>query len=287
MSNAVVYIDYENVHKIFAEYKENAQSTNLIQKIWEYCERNTLTILDIYIYCNFDNPELHESFHQTWLQQYDVEVRHTSNNGKNYADLQIAVDVLEQVYRNDNTDAIILLSSDRDMVPLVKAIRRNNKIVHWITTVQDCAPGMDIFPDHHELLENLLEIRDQAGNPIEATIKTPKDIVYDCVNEYVNKRERQSNPASPTPTLISIEYMLKNLLVRTRFLRIEILRNLRTLEGEGKIIAYEYTYSTRTYVGIITDSKTTEYSTAILQYNALTGYFTERKIEELLAKNLY
>lgn len=284
MSKAIVLLDYENVHKILGKYGESAQSKDLFVKIREYCKTNGLDILDIIVYCNFDRPELTESFHQTWLQQNNIEVRHTSNNGKNYADLQIAIDALEQVYRNNNVNAIVLFSSDKDMIPLVKAIRRNDKSVYWITSVQDCAPGMDLFPNKHEILETLLNIKDASGNPIVAITKTHKDIVYEFIKEFISNSSKQ-------PNTVSVEYIIKNLLERKKLLRTDILRHLSELENENKITVYEYEFTTpggtpRNSEGIIPDSKVAEYSTTVPKYRALTGYFSLAKVTELLGKKL-
>ena len=53
------------------------------------------------------------------MQSYGVETIHTSNQGKNYADLKLAIDVLNSMYTNDNIDEFIIMSNDKDMTPLL------------------------------------------------------------------------------------------------------------------------------------------------------------------------
>ena len=93
-TNVAVFIDYENVYKALLEEKTNVLRLAFFEKLRKWCSEHQRRVVRIVVYCNFDNMDLHESFHQSVLQSYGVETVHTSNQGKNYADLKITIDVL-------------------------------------------------------------------------------------------------------------------------------------------------------------------------------------------------
>jgi len=188
----MVYIDYENIHNILKKYYTNALETNMFEKIIKECEINNLNIMDIFVYSNFDVKDLHESYHQTRLLQLNVEIKHTCNKSKNYADLQIAVDALEQAYNNSNVDGFVIISSDKDMIPLIKALKRKNKYVYWITTIKDCDFGVQIFPNKHESLENILKLSEDYGKTIENAQKSVDEELYEYFNKYIENAYRKS-----------------------------------------------------------------------------------------------
>ena len=76
---------------------------------------------------------MYDSYHQSKLQEYGVETVHTSNRGKNYADMQLAIDVLNQMYLNENIDEFIIISNDKDMSPLINTIKANKRKAVLIT----------------------------------------------------------------------------------------------------------------------------------------------------------
>lgn len=98
--NVALFIDYENVYKNLLEEKRNAVRDGFFEKIREWCKKRNRRLVKIAAYCNFDNDDMHDSYHQSLLQSYGVETIHTSNQGKNFADLQITIDVLTAMYDN-------------------------------------------------------------------------------------------------------------------------------------------------------------------------------------------
>lgn len=91
--NVAVFIDYENVYKALLERHTNVLRLAFFEKLRKWCSEHQRRVAKIAVYCNFDNIDLHESYHQSILQSYGVETVHTSNQGKNYADLKITIDM--------------------------------------------------------------------------------------------------------------------------------------------------------------------------------------------------
>ncbi|MGN7765533.1 NYN domain-containing protein [Paenibacillus sp. 22594] len=276
--NVLVYIDYENIHNILGKYQTNTQEKDFFKVIKKYCDKNNLRILDIFVYCNFDLNDLHESYHQTWLLQNNVEIKHTSNRGKNFADLQITVDIMEQLYDNKFIDGFVIISSDKDMVPLIKAVRRKNKEAHLITTVKDFDYGVSVFPTSHTFLEHLLDIRDN-GKQIDYVEESTADKIYNMLHTFIAKQTTPSNVAFET-------FYLEQFLKRLQLLKSVLLSELRKLEQDGRICFYKYTHSThagiaKTYIGISTTAQLPNLSRHFgVTYAPETEYIKESRIRD-------
>ena len=150
----MIFIDYENIHKNLIKKKQNALGSFFFDKIRVWCNNRKLRILDIKVYCNFDIEDLYLSHHQSKLQEYGLETFHTANKGKNYADLKITSDLLEELYENSNIDGFIIISNDKDMTPLIKIIKRYKEFVYLFTN-KDCYDStLKNFPDELFILED-------------------------------------------------------------------------------------------------------------------------------------
>ncbi len=109
----------------------------------------------MHCYGNFEK-KLFQGKHQTALQKLGLQTRHSANNGKNCSDLMLAVDTLTILYKNPNIHVFIIVSSDRDLIPLLKAIKYENKIAYVISTKYGFDPVVSNYADHHEYIEDIL-----------------------------------------------------------------------------------------------------------------------------------
>ena len=75
--NVAVFIDYENVHKALLAQRTNILRLSFFEKLRKWCSNNQRRVVRIVVYCNFDNVDLHDSYHQSILQNYGVETVHT------------------------------------------------------------------------------------------------------------------------------------------------------------------------------------------------------------------
>ena len=127
--NVAVYIDYENVVKTLINNYKNPIHDGFFDRLRVWAKDKNMRLVKTAVYCNFDVKYLYKFFHQSLLQSYGVETIHTSNQGKNYADLKIAIDVLNEMYTNSNIDEFIIMSNDKDMTPLLNTIKANKRRV--------------------------------------------------------------------------------------------------------------------------------------------------------------
>ena len=184
MFNVAIYIDYENIYKTLLKEKKNLLREGFFESISKWCKDNNLRIVKIVAYCNFDNEDLYKSYHQTILQEYGVNTVHTSNRGKNYADLQISIDAINDMYLNHNIDEFIIMSNDKDMSPLLNTIKSNKKKAILLTVGETYDYALCNVPDEHITLESILEKVDENN----LYIHHIEDKVHENIQMYVREQ---------------------------------------------------------------------------------------------------
>lgn len=242
--NVALFIDYENVYKNLLGENRNVIRDGFFEKIREWCRQNNRRLVKIAVYCNYDNEDLHESYHQSLLQSYGVESIHTSNQGKNFADLQITIDVLTAMHLNDNIDEFFIMSNDKDMTPLLNNIRYNKRKVSVVTVGDKYNDAICSFSDEQIKYEDIIEVE----------VKQPYiDVLEEKIKKnLVNSFARNKATFSGTNTFqhIGFEYFA-NLQVKSCYLMVyEVYNCLKNLNDKGKILFYNYKYKNNTFKGI-------------------------------------
>lgn len=160
--NAAMYIDYENVLRTLMRQYRNVISDGFFDKIRLWAKEKEIRIVKTEVYCNYDIKDFYESHHQSLLQSYGVDSVHTSNQGKNYADLKIAIDVLNEMYTNSNIDEFIIVSNDKDMTPLLNTIKSNKRRVSVITVGNEYNKSLVEFADEHFDYDDIIKVELQT-----------------------------------------------------------------------------------------------------------------------------
>lgn len=153
--NTCVYVDYENITKQLKNYGTTPTKINFFSGIKSHLEKLNLNIIDFLIYANYDDGEFTKGNCQTELQALGLQTRHTSNKGKNSGDLEMTIDALKELYKNAFIDVFVIISCDRDFVPLIKAIKSENKIAYVISTEIGFNKVVISYADEHEYIENI------------------------------------------------------------------------------------------------------------------------------------
>lgn len=247
--NVCVMIDYENVHYNLRNDYTNVFEKDFFNRLRKYLQGKSMNVIDIIAYCNFDLPDMYNSRHQSKLHEFGIETRHTSNTGKNCADIQIAVDTMEMIFQNNLIDGVVLISDDKDMTPLIKAIKKQKGFVHLITS-QNSSDLILHTPTSHSFFEDLYEI--EAKNDSHLTENIYHNLNAHIKKEYVDKQK--------TPPLLSLQRFTENSLSWYNIFEYEFVRLLNKLELEGKIIIHKYRLKNnegveygKEFEGIITD----------------------------------
>lgn len=275
-TNVAVYVDYENIHKTLIKDNTNVLRKGFFEKLRAWCAKNNKRIVQTRVYCNFDNEDLYQSHHQTTLQNYGVETIHTSNQGKNYADLKISIDVLTSMYSNDNIDEFIIVSNDKDMIPLLNSIRANKRNVCVITAGEDYNRSICEFADQHITLEEICETETEH-----LIINDLKDKYWKSYCSYINERITKYEEGEEY-SHYAFEYNIKNAVSYFKLMSYEMLAIVKELYKDSKIIFYTYNHKGKDYVALIPNDKKQYFldKKIIEDEKIIINYDIDKEIEE-------
>lgn len=241
--NVAVFIDYENVYRALLEQHTNVLRLAFFEKLRKWCSEHQRRVVRIAVYCNFDNIDLHESYHQSILQSYGVETVHTSNQGKNYADLKITIDVLTSMYSNNNIDEFFIVSNDKDMTPLLNIIRANKRNVSIITTGNAYNPAICEFADSHITLETICQ--EEVEHKI---IDSVAESYWEKFEAYVAgqiAKYGETNRYSHS----ELNYALKNEIRYTKVMQYELASIIKDFYDNRQVFFYSYVFGAKQCTG--------------------------------------
>lgn len=181
--NTYVYVDYENITKLLKKYGVTPIQINFFGKTREHLENFGFNIIDFLVYANFDDGQFTKGKCQTELQALGLQTRHTSNKGKNSGDLELTVDSLNVLYKNPFADAFVIISCDRDFIPLIKAIKSENKISYVVSTKIGFNKIVATYADFHEYIENIFDEYIHVDNNI--IVENGEESLEDDLNDII------------------------------------------------------------------------------------------------------
>lgn len=245
MNNVAIYIDYENIYKTLLKERKNLLREGFFESISKWCRDQKLRIVKIVAYCNFDNEDLYKSYHQTILQEYGVNTVHTSNRGKNYADLQISIDAINDMYLNHNIDEFIIMSNDKDMSPLLNTIKSNKKRAILLTVGETYDYALCNVPDEHITLDNILEKVDDST----LYIHHIEDKVHENIQMYV-KEQLNLFTRKEEFKKFELNYAVDNQVKFKHIMDYEMYNIFQILYESGRIFIYKYEFRGKIYYGV-------------------------------------
>jgi uncharacterized LabA/DUF88 family protein len=157
MMNAIVFVDYENISELLKKYGKDPLEIDFFKIIQAKLKESKLSIIDFIVYSNFEKNSLNPK-QQTVLRTLGLQTRHASNNGKNSGDLELTVDALRVLYRNPSIYVFVIISSDRDIIPLLKAIKYENRISYVFSTKNGFNQIVAEYADTHEYIEDIFHL---------------------------------------------------------------------------------------------------------------------------------
>jgi uncharacterized LabA/DUF88 family protein len=178
LTGAGVYFDYENFFVLLKQsYSVNPLELNFFEVILNRLRNDfRLNIIEAIAYSNFERRDL--SYHQSILQKMGVQTRHTANNGKNSGDLELTVDALKSLFKNEAITVFVIVSSDRDIIPLLKAIKYENRKSHVISTRNGFNGSAICYADSHEYIEDIFNLKKSVA-PANEEFHEPDILITD------------------------------------------------------------------------------------------------------------
>lgn len=187
--NAIVYTDYENICQLLRQYRQDPLAIDFFRIIKKNLRETNLNIIDFIVYANFEKQSMGAK-QQTQLRVMGLETRQTFNHGKNSGGLELTVDVARTLYKNPHINVFVIISRGHDIIPLLKAIKSENKFTYLISSRNGFHQTVIEHADFHEYLEDIFHLNEIAID--EVTVEewiAPFDLSMVTPHEMKNARE--------------------------------------------------------------------------------------------------
>lgn len=175
-----------------------------------------------------------------------MESIHTSNQGKNFADLQITIDVLTAMHLNDNIDEFMIMSNDKDMTPLLNNIRYNKRKVSVVTVGTKYNEAICSFSDEQIKYEDIIQ-----ENVLESYIHVLEErIEKNLVNTFNKYKSKCSSDSTAHFQHIGFEYFCEMQMKNCHLMIYEVYNCIKNLNDRGGLVFYKYKFKSHPYIGI-------------------------------------
>ena len=185
--HAAVFVDFEN---LFLSLKNREELSG--QRIRDLClgilehlkarlQADKAPMVLGRSYAAFDTYPGMEVAHDLALMGFDPQYVLTGHGGKNSADVQLACDVCRVLYRRPDIDAVVIVSGDRDFIPIARQVLEENRELR-VVAIPDNTSGDLRMRVGGERFWNALELighepRDKAkaapAEPAAAPVEPP------------------------------------------------------------------------------------------------------------------
>ena len=161
--DVAVFIDFENIYiSVLAEYDVNPDFESIIEKAEEF---GRVSVAQAYAdwtpYSHYIN-----ALHAYEIDPIYVPAYHYGEGGKqkggaikNSVDMFLCINAMKMLYSHSNIQTFVLITGDRDFVPLVKTIREFGKRAVVIgvagASSSHLAQAADEFFFYHQITDNL------------------------------------------------------------------------------------------------------------------------------------
>ncbi|MBN1483937.1 MAG: NYN domain-containing protein [Chloroflexia bacterium] len=202
--DVAVFIDFEN---IYISTREKYGTNPNFEYIMEHCSEYGRVVIsrayaDWYQFSRITNALYANGIEPRYVPTYYYGHDDEQNGGaiKNSADIHLVIDAMHTLYSNPNIQTYILITGDRDFIPLVNSIRQRGKHVAVIgvaeSTSSHLAQSADEFIFYHQLADDIVPPDEE-----------PKDIYDVLVEALLLARERKN-----ACTLATLKLLMKELL---------------------------------------------------------------------------
>jgi NYN domain len=144
--HAAVFVDFEN---LFHSLRNRAALTGIrtrdlclaiLESLKTRLQAENCPIVLGRSYAAFDTYPGMEVAHDLALMGLDPQYVLVGHSGKNSADVQLAVDVSRVLFRRPDIDAIVIVSGDRDFIPVARQVLEENRELR-VVAIPDTTSG--------------------------------------------------------------------------------------------------------------------------------------------------
>jgi len=144
--HAAVFVDFEN---LFLSLKNRSELTGhrirdlslgILEQLKVRLHADKAPMVLGRSYAAFDAYPGMEVAHDLALMGFDPQYVLVGHAGKNSADVQLACDVCRVLYRRPDIDAIVIVSGDRDFIPIARQVLEENRELR-VVAIPDTTSG--------------------------------------------------------------------------------------------------------------------------------------------------
>jgi hypothetical protein len=155
--NAVIYVDYENIFETLDHYGADPLEINFFPIVLDRLKTvHRFNPINCNVYFNFTKFDCQ---HQNVLQRLGLTLCPSMYRGKNSSDLLLTVDSMTTLYENPTIEAFVIISSDRDMAPLIAKVRGKGKLTFLMTEKRVMNRTLINEADIHEFVEDVFDLK--------------------------------------------------------------------------------------------------------------------------------
>ncbi len=208
MSNnhdVAVFVDFENIYiSVRNKYDVNPNFESIREKCAEF-GRVTIAraYADWYRYPRVTNALYANSIEPMYVPTYyyDREEGRTGKPIKNSVDIHLCIDAMKTLYAHPNIGTFVLVTGDRDFIPLINTIRQHGKRTVVIGVAEAASSHLAQSADEFIFYRSLLDEREL---PKEEKKKDP----YAALVEAIHQARRRGNVCTlATLKLLMMEIM--------------------------------------------------------------------------------
>jgi uncharacterized protein (TIGR00288 family) len=200
--DVAVFIDFENIYiSVHNRYDANPNFEYVMDKCAEYGRLIiSRAYADWYRYPRVTSALYAHSIEPMYVPTYYYErdKSHSVSAIKNSVDIHLCIDAIKTLYGYPNIGSYVLVTGDRDFIPLVNTIRQHGKWVVVIGVGGAASHHLAQSADEFVLYEHLMDVEVKEA---------PKDI-YDALTEAINlARQRDNVSTMATLKLLMMEIL--------------------------------------------------------------------------------
>ena len=175
--HAAVFVDFENLFLSLKNREElsglriRELSLGILEQLKARLHKDKAPMVLGRGYAAFDTYPGMEVAHDLALMGFDPQYVLTGHAGKNSADVQLACDVCRVLYRRPDIDAIVIVSGDRDFIPIARQVLEENRELR-VVAIPDSTSGdlrMRVGADRFWNALDLIQVEQQAAPPTAPT----------------------------------------------------------------------------------------------------------------------
>ncbi|MEZ6036380.1 MAG: NYN domain-containing protein [Planctomycetota bacterium] len=144
--HAAVFVDFENLFLSLKNREElsglriRELSLGILEHLKQRLHSDKAPMVLGRSYAAFDTYPGMEVAHDLALMGFDPQYVLVGHAGKNSADVQLACDVCRVLYRRPDIDAIVIVSGDRDFIPIARQVLEENRELR-VVAIPDSTSG--------------------------------------------------------------------------------------------------------------------------------------------------